>query len=508
MNGLPVIIQDNGRDITPDNIVDKFLNACDDNKDVASETWCREVYKSTMLYYNPSPNMTIRELFAVQAGMKEKMTIPSHVCVYTPVTDVIPAAKEFLAGKATPDALFANLSFYARPNTLGFYFLNEAVFDEFKAWTAQQVAIIQPMLSPDTMGMFQDFNSNIKLNGLTESILIRANDTDNNEDYSFARLIALCLLMYTQQANPDQYGILPFDAAELYNPKSIVFVNVEKHARASGREIAKEWELINQSTRMKYTILNKNQINRLTAVARSINKIQANAASANGVNHAGRHVPMKFRTTQMTVQDLTKGIVRIISRMTAVAKSENSYKFTKSSFQKPNRRNPDDFNKPGKTISTRYRPDIHIYLDTSGSISERNYEGAIKTCIKLAKKLNINLYFNSFSSVMSTCTKLKLQNKSTKQIYAEFQRVPKVTGGTNFAQIWDYIMRSPKRQREFSLVITDFEYSPPGYHCQHPRNLYYAPISDSDTKYIKLCMESFCKTMLHIDPAIFRKIIQ
>ena len=38
----------------------------------------------------------------------------------------------------------------------------------------------------------------------------------------------------------------------------------------------------------------------------------------------------------------------------------------------------------GKQTGIRFRPDIHVYLDCSGSISERNYQDAIKSLIKLA----------------------------------------------------------------------------------------------------------------------------
>ena len=120
----------------------------------------------------------------------------------------------------------------------------------------------------------------------------------------------------------------------------------------------------------------------------------------------------------------------------------------------------------------------------------------------VAKKLNINLYFNSFSHCMSQCTKLRTKDKSLKQIYAVFRKVPKVTGGTDYEQIWHYINRSKKRQRELSIIITDFEWSPPNHYVQHPKNLYYMPCSRLDVDKMIRWAKNFVKDMQHIDPAI------
>ena len=200
-------------------------------------------------------------------------------------------------------------------------------------------------------------------------------------------------------------------------------------------------------------------------------------------------------------------IKRIFQKMNTVNRSQNSYKSVHMTFQKPNRRDPDDFNKMGKAVSTKYYPDLHFYIDTSGSISEENYEDAIKACIALARKLNINVYFNSFSHYMSSCTCLKTQNKSVRQIYAEFQRVPKVTGGTNFEQIWHYVNKSKKRQRELSIIITDFEWTAPNYFVQHPENLYYMPCSKMDWDCIRQNIQSFANSMLMNEPRIAKRIL-
>ncbi|MBD5584452.1 MAG: VWA domain-containing protein, partial [Clostridia bacterium] len=147
-------------------------------------------------------------------------------------------------------------------------------------------------------------------------------------------------------------------------------------------------------------------------------------------------------------------------------------------------------------------PDIHLYIDTSGSVSEEDYQMAVKACIRMARKLGVNMYFNSFSHILSQCTKLSLAGKTPQQIYAAFQKVPKVTGGTEYSQVWNYINASKKRSRELSLMITDFEYTAPSYVIKHPENLYYLPHSTVDWSRILREADDFVKSCEHNDPAI------
>jgi predicted metal-dependent peptidase len=193
--------------------------------------------------------------------------------------------------------------------------------------------------------------------------------------------------------------------------------------------------------------------------------------------------------------------------MKEVSRSQNVLKKTKTTFSKANRRDPLDFNRPGKITSNHYLPDLHIYIDTSGSISEANYQQAVLMLIKLAKKLNVDLYFNSFSHVMSQEVLLRTKDKSVLRIWEEFRTLPKVTGGTDYKQIWNYINISEKRKRRLSLVVTDFEWSPSTQREQHPANLYYAPCSSMNWASIVQSAGYFSKSMRHIEPAIAQRLI-
>ena len=349
----------------------------------------------------------------------------------------------------------------------------------------------------------------LSLKDLTESVLLRAKDDENNDPQSFARLIVLLLMNYTKVVSPGEFGVLPFDVPELLCPRSIVFVNVERHARATPKQIADEWKLINNSVKTIPTMVSNQKLKKLTSAQRTLQKISSAAANAatNAMQTATKSARVKFSSKEPTTMDITRHVRKIMEKMAFVAKSMNTYKKVKATYAKPNRRDPDDFNKQGKSISTRYKPDIHLYIDTSGSISERNYEDIVKACILMAKKLNINLYFNSFSHIMSQTTKLNTKDKTREQIYNEFQRVPKVSGGTDYEQIWHFINSSKKRIQEISLLITDFEYDPPRKYVKHPKNLYYVPCSHQNWNNITYYANMFCQSMMSKDPGIRRHIL-
>lgn len=501
VTGTPVTMTGAGNvKITADDIVNHVINCCGDTINSTAEAAAKEIFSKTMVYFDAKSPLNIQNLFPIQAAVKEKLPFPTPVCVYTPAIDVIPASKEFLAGQCEYEKFFACLAFYARPNTLGFYFANDAAFDAFKTWLSAQILVIGPTLSAQTNQLCQDFN-NLKLDNLTESLILRNQDGDNNEEGSFARVLISYMMQYTKIVSSAEFGVLPFELGELYCPKTVVFVNVERHARATAKMVADEWNLINNSLKMQINVVSNKKLSRLTATARSLQRIAMNAAMANSQsNGIQRAANIRFQKTEPTSVDLTRVIKKVMNKMAFVAKSENIYKATKMTFAKPNRRDPDDFNKMGKSVSTKYKPDIHLYIDTSGSISERNYQDAVKACIKMAKKLNVNLYFNSFSHCMSQCTHLDTKDKTLSQIYAKFQKVPKVQGGTNYEQIWHYINRSAKRRREISIIMTDFEWDPPNHFVKHPKNLYYIPCSHMDWNAITRNAQKFCSSMQHIDP--------
>lgn len=511
------IADDSGNDITGE-VADIIMRCLGDAMDPAAEKRAKELLGQTMLSYDPSTPVPVGELFAVQAGQQNKWPAPSARVLYTAQNDIIPAAKGLLAGSVDPSAFFASIAYAYHPNTLGFWFQSSTAFDSFKVWLSQQTQTMAgaTVMPPNTLRLLNDFAS-LSLKGLTESLLLRKDDSEGNEEFSFARLVVRMLMTYLEQqrkqasaghiAAPAEVGVMPFTLGELFCPRSLVLVNVEAHARASGAKVTGEWDLINQSLASPVRVVSNAALSKLTSLPRAAARAAAMGAKQQPGQPGSRSAQVMFRKQPPSKLDLFDDITRVLCRMGKVNKSQNVYRATKTTFLKASRRDPDDFNKPGRITSVQYAPDLHIYIDCSGSISEENYQEAVLMLIRIAKKLNVNLYFNSFSHILSQERLLRVENKSTRQIWNEFRKVPKVTGGTEFKQVWDYINASPKRKRQLSLMITDFEWAPPSTRELHPPNLYYAPCSAIDWTYMVGLAERYAEAMKHVDPSIRQKLL-
>ncbi|MFG3403756.1 hypothetical protein [Streptomyces sp. NPDC048142] len=512
-NAPASITDSQGADLTGD-IPDLFMSCLGDTLNVASEQTVKELLGQTLINFDQVTPLPVAELFAVQAGQQNKMPAPSPRVLYTAQADVLPAAKALLAGTGEESAFFASVAYTFHPDTLGFWFQSSGAFDGFKTWLSQQTQAMASALPPATTKLLNDFTS-LSLKGLTESLLVRKDDSDANDERSFARVLVHMLMNYAEQQRAQasrqnttlDAGVLPFTIGELFCPRSLVLVNVEAHARATAAKITGEWNLINQSLASPVKVVSNTSLSRLTSLPRAAARAAALGAKQQAGQPGGRSAQVAFRKQPPSKLDLFQDITRVLRRMGKVNKSQNIFRTTKATFLKANRRNPDDFNKPGRSTSVQYMPDLHIYIDTSGSISEENYQEAVMMLIAIAKKLNINLYFNSFSDFLSQEVMLRTANKSTAQIWREFRRIPKVTGGTEFMQIWQYINASRVRQRRLSLMITDFAWSPPRQRQDHPKNLYYAPCSAMDWPTMVDLAKRYADSMQHIDPSIRQKLL-
>ncbi|MEU7318369.1 hypothetical protein [Streptomyces sp. NPDC007083] len=512
----PVSITDaSGTDITG-NVLDLIMSCLGDTVNTSNEPTTKELLGQTMVDFDQSTQLPVAELFAVQAGQKNKLLAPSTRVLYTAQNDVIPAAKGLLAGSADESAFFASIAYAYHPNTLGFWFQSSAAFTGFKVWLNQQIqAMASATVMPaDTVRLLGDFAS-LSLKGLTESLLLRKDDFDGNDEFSFARLVIHMLMVYighqrgqaAANSTALDVGVLPFTVGELFCPRSLVLVNVEAHARATAAKVAGEWNLINQSLASPVKVVSNAALSKLTSLPRAAARAATLGAKQQPGQPGSRSAQVKFRKAPPSKLDLFNDITRVLRRMGKVNKSQNIFRTTKTTFLKANRRDPDDFNKPGRITSVQYMPDLHVYIDTSGSISEENYQEAVLMLIRIAKKLGVDMYFNSFSHFLSQETLLKVENQSMQQIWKGFRRVPKVTGGTEFKQVWDYINASPKRRQQLSLMITDFEWSPPTTRESHPPNLYYAPCSAMDWSLMVQAAGNYADSMQHIDPSIRQKLL-
>lgn len=505
--GQQVLIEEDGHPLTKDDITQLLFSCSGDAIMPQYEDRMKEIFQQTLTYY--AKDLNVQNVYAVQAGLKEHMPLPTSRCKYLP-TDIIDASKQLMSGQISRDAFFATVAFYTRVDTFGYYFVNDAAWAQFQTWMANEIQQLGNVIPPDTAQLCQDL-AKIRLNQLTQSFVLRDDDSQNNDPYSFARIFPFYLMMYEklniQNGQPAYLaGHMPFTFAENFCPRSIVIMNVEKHAHAHPADIQNEWSIVQKALQMRPKVLGNNKIQSLTSVSRMAAKMARSGAMRKS-SAMQKSAQIRFRKTPPTITDLHGYIKKIYKHASFVQTSENATKCYKMSYNRPSRRDPDNPDRMGKTAGIKYKPDLHVYLDCSGSISERQYQDAIKACIKLAKKMNVNFYFNSFSHMMSQTTKLKLKDRSVAEIYKAFQKIPKVGGGTDYEQIWHYINRNQKFSNEVSIVISDFEYTAPNHYVKHPRFLYYAPISTGNWNVIRECATDFAKSMLSICPNIRSHIL-
>lgn len=505
-----VAVAVNNQPIDRDGANELLLRSVGEVLDPVAQEVMNTLFEQALTRWIPSASSPIDETFITQAAATCKLPDPSKA-LYTTQSDVIPAVKDVLAGNAGTDLLLVSLGWTFHPRTVGFWFRTNAEFDAFKAWLQGELAKIASNISAADMRMFQQFDA-LTLTDLTESLILRADDSQALDEYTFARVLMWALMTWTgANASSNTCGVLPFSIAEMVLPRTLVLVNVEAHARASMRKIINEWELIKKSLHAPVKLVTPGQLSKLTALARAQQKASAQAANSlsNAHQQKGRSGRVVFHKRPTRPVDIYKSVMRVLTRMSKVNQSLNSIRNVTTSFVRANRRQPNDPNKPSKVISRKYLPDIHIYLDTSRSISTENYEDTIKMLITFAKKMGVDLYFTSFSHIMSTPVRLRIKDRSVNQVWKQFAAVPKVSGGTDYEQIYTFINEHPTLKRRLNLVITDFEWWPGSYRIDVPENLYYVPISVPSGYYSSLrnSAMSFVHSMEKIDPSTGSRIL-
>lgn len=483
--------------LTKTEITNLFSKCVDDKIDPTSEQLARELLSQTVLDYSNNNTIAVSLMYAQMAAEREKLPAPTTTLIYTIKNDIIPSCKNYAANQGSSDAVFASFAYALKPQVLAYAFEDSNDFEQFKQYFENQY--VTPLdqankLSNGTMIKCRDMQME-KLTDLTINLRLRLNDSDEQEPFAFARLLILALSNYAKMTSNRSFS-MPFTLGENYNPNALVFVNIDEHAHAMPNRINRCWKEISDATIQPLKMINNQHLMRLMSIDRAkhiINKqVQRNNESS---LMKAKYAPLS--NTRPKPKIILNKILNIIKHMKDVNQSNNIYKVQKITYNKPNRRHPDDINVPGKLISTRYKPDIHIYLDTSGSISQENYSAGIKLCIALAKKLDVNLYFNSFSHYLSESVQLPLKGRSLASIYAYFELIPKANGGTEFSNVWRYIEKSPKRRNELSLLITDFGDYAPQYKFTHPKNLYYIPIDQTNYQDIREAAQYFLESMIN-----------
>ena len=474
--------------------------------------WIRDYLSQTMLYYQPNME-PIDSTFMVQLASKTGLPIPvnqgKQSIVYTTSIDVIPVAKQYLAGNASLDEWITSLGFTFRIPALTVAMNNDTVFDNFKAFVSQQQALYQHVLPIETHQSISDFLKISLKQALVEGVKVRNDyeDLQTEVDGSFARFLQHCIREFVS-THGDECAYVPTSMKELIIPTTIVFVNTDFHARATIDQIENTWKDV--SGFRQIPLIGLKQLKSLRKSMESQRNMQKNIQEMRG---RGKDIAKKAQTTPFGSQLKTNKqlfciIQKKLEKMEHVARSNNSIKTRRNTFRVPNRREPHNPDKMGILVDKKYIPDIHIYLDTSGSISEKNYREACMVIIALAQKLKTKVYLNSFSTYLSQPALLDIGNCTKETAWKRLQSVPKVSGGTNFQNVWDYIHQHPKRTSELSIMITDFcDFPDSSYHRQLPKNLYFVPCGGMDIARLKSYAEQFYAKTVRLDRNLRQKII-
>lgn len=487
-----------------------------------------EIYYQSLLHSQDN-DWLIEQQQGQEAISKLKLPLPAtgingRMVKYTPKTDVIPFAKNLLA-KANDDGAKAEWFAYLTG------FLHDLNFDNFALLTVQssdvwnqikqtldaqrQTLNNQNLLHKDKNKLLSDFNK-ISLDGeLSTGIFLPENNSE--EAYSFSRIV-MNTLASMESLLPDQIYVQPLNSKQLMLPENIIVLNLEEYAHASDNAIIKDWEKLKQAFTIQKKLNMVSTKKLMTAKTVEAATTPSQSYQRKSTDPVARRAQKPFSDKPITSKNQLRLMKSIINKATTMKSTENSYKKIKPSYMRPNRRDPNNINLMGSLKTTKYRPDIHIYIDTSGSISERQYRDAVGSLILLTKQINANLYVTSFSHVISQTTLLKTKEKSMTQIYKDFLTIPKVSGGTDFEHVWnkidqiDQLNQKTGKSYQLNFIITDF-----GYGLQRDRKFtrdqpshkytYYVPISsDKRTwKSIVHMAKDFSKQMAQAGAAGIRK---
>lgn len=359
-------------------------------------------------------------------------------------------------------------------------------------------------LPQDTARHLSQFD-NLSIDGSLSLGLFLPHELED-EANGFNRILEHELALMERRQNQRVFNEL-YSLKGALRPTKLIILNLDEYTHA--RNLQKEWQQIvrafNNTHKIRH-IKNKN-LQTLQAVNRNILPPSNYDGGDKGLGKAAmRAAKINYLTKkQIDPKQLIKRISDIAKRQTLNQTTSNTKKKQKNTFMRANRRNPDDINAQGKITSTVYSPDVHIWLDTSGSISREDYEKEVYVMIAIAKHMNVDIYFNSFSHIVSETVKIPTKNRTPKQVFKMIENIQKVTGGTNFVNVWEAIDKSEAvnlkngHAPRLHLITSDMDYGvPTSYtlqtHRPSVRNTYYIPIRIKQER-DRINLQRFAKTL-------------
>lgn len=378
--------------------------------------------------------------------------------------------------KTNPQAFVASLQArLTKLNTLFVVFDNEI---DFNNWKSHKPTSIEP--DKDTI-----FKSKVTLSDMTTTLVLRnkhVSDMDSADlPFSFVNTLVNHARRATQVSNL---------FSQLLNPTTITFVNFEVVRQHNTNDIYQHFTKLQKKLNMIVRKYSEDDILSFEEIPDDElgNQPWENTFYKNE-KPAKRPKARPFSKEEPKVKDLAKKVRYIINRYEQFY-GLNYYTERQLTYSKPSRKHPNDPNYAGRSNHDKYLPTIHIYQDTSGSISPNQYEMATKMLINLAKEANLDIVYSSFSNYLSQERLIRTKHKSKDQILNTIKALTKASGGTDFANVWHDI-----KKNEIAFIISDMKYQAPPYESS-PKNCFYIPIQDNWNS-VKAATEKFYRSTKH-----------
>ncbi len=504
---------EDGERIDVEKLKNMVAYLCGHSSGSDEEKQIREMLSLVLDHFDKNATPGFDQVFPIQSLARTGLPSPDRTIIYTIEDDLIPACETFHQSGSNYDELLCAASFSLRPSGMVIYCRSHDSFRKFQEWFSMKMGIAagnRPEWMTDELESRTERFLDLALDKMTLSFWIRARLDQANEPFSFARILTSAILSYCQICDSKDFGILPCSYRGLLCPQTLTFMNIQSHSMASAGSIYRRWRAVKAGSVMQPEILTQEAIIQLEDADEAIENLENSVLTSiqKLQNPKAYKRTSKFDDFDGTVKDYRQILTRILKRMSRVSHSGNVIRKEIHTFARASRRYPDDYNRKGIRRKSEYLPDIHLYVDTSGSISFEDYKSSVLTCIRIAKSLGVDIYFNSFSTVLSEEFRFDIR-KSFKAIRRDFERITPVTGGTRFDAVWRYIQASGRRRKELSIMITDFGYTASDISIDHPENLYYIPCGDGvhANRYIGEWAEQFMNSMLAIYPKIESRIL-
>lgn len=432
---------------------------------------------------------------AVYQLINNKWPLPSPSMLYTVSNDIVKPAVELVDNAKIHD--FSALNEYAL-NWAGFS-LQSTYLDNFAIYLAPDIDVVKKIVKQIANhktsgdGRFEDlakYYDTIEIDQIITPLLTNNYTFDDYEaPMSFQNVTRS--VINTEITNKNLVPVFN-NYEEVLAPTKILIINVDALGQSSLGTVSgllKDIKTLNNNLKLN-TVRRKQLITKPKDLEPNINNKKSYTKKTQLDNQYGNQLGV-VTDSPATIMFKTKRIIKWAQTFTNKASSNRTVKRQKS-FMRPNRRHPNNFNIAGKLNHVQYKRDIHVFLDTSGSITPDEYATGIQIIAKAAKTLNVDIYFTSFASVTSETVKIPTQNKTEYQIRKLIMDIPKTAGGTDYNNVYNHIMkdaniaRKQNRSEPINIMLTDFAYDLSKYDNVNPYildNTYYMGYSANNNRH-------------------------